>query len=164
MPVTQKIVDHGFAAIILELKKAKTLYVKVGFPTDGEVAAGEEDWEGIRMIAGVHEFGAPKKNIPERSFIRGTFDAEYPHLQEFKEDEYLKIVQGKQTAVVAIGRIGEWMVNKTKQFVRDRIDPPLKPKTYNRKHPPRGGESAIPLIDTGQMVNSIQWAITEKRE
>lgn len=32
---------------------------------------------------------------------------------------------------------------------------PLKPATYNRKRPPRGGASARPLRDTGRLMNSI---------
>jgi hypothetical protein len=164
MSISQRVVDHGFGAIMRELENAKHLYAKVGFPSEGEVGPGEgKDMESITQIAAVHEFGFPDKNIPERSFIRATFDVEYANLQSFKESEYLAIVQGRQTAHNAIGRIGEWLTGKTKMFIRNRIPPPLKPATYNRKHPPRGGESAVPLIDTGQMINTIQWTITEQR-
>ena len=157
---SQRIVDHGYDDIMKELKKADHLYVKVGFPTEGEVAPGEvNDISEINLIASTQEFGSEKRNIPERSFIRATFDSEYENLQRFKEHEYLQIVQGKQTALVAIGNVGEWLVNKTKMYIRNIIPPPLKEATKKRKG--RGGDSSVPLIDTAQMINTIQWATTE---
>jgi hypothetical protein len=155
MSITQRIVDHGFDAIIKELKNADHLYVKVGFPIEGEVAEGEaKDISEINLIASTQEFGSEKRNIPERSFIRATFDTEYENLQQFKEQEYKKVVQGKQTALVAIGRIGEWLTGKTKMFIRNVIPPSLKKATIKRKG------SDVPLIDTAQMINTIQWAVT----
>jgi hypothetical protein len=160
MAISQRIVDHGYAAVMSEIKKADHLYVKVGFPVEGELAAGNaKDISEINLIAAVQEFGSEKRNVPERSFIRATFDSEYENLQRFKEHEYLQIVQGKQTALMAIGQIGEWLTNKTKGYIRNIIPPPLKEATKKRKG--RGGDSAVPLIDTGQMINTIQWVITE---
>jgi hypothetical protein len=169
MKCTQRIVDHGYAAILTELKKADNLYVKVGFPLEGNPGYPSKHAIGpltkeeastmnkITIIASTHEFGSEKRNIPERSFIRSTFDAEYENLQAFKEREYLRILQGKQTANTAIGRVGEWLTNKTKAFIRNRIPPPLKKATIKRKG------SSVPLIDTAQMINSIQWSITNTR-
>jgi len=39
------------------------------------------------LIGAVHEFGAPKKNIPERSFMRTTFNEEKKKLQEIFNKE-----------------------------------------------------------------------------
>lgn len=36
---------------------------------------------------------------------------------------------------------------------------PLSPKTYNRKKPPRGGPSAIPLKDTGFLYGGMEYEV-----
>lgn len=159
MSVRQVIVDHGFDAIITEMKNAKHRYVKVGFPLEKEAAPGElAGMPEVTLVAMVQEFGSEKRNIPERPFIRGAFDANYTDLQAFKEAEFLQVMQGKQTADTGIRRIGEWMVNKTKAYIKAIIPPPNAPTTIARKH------STTPLIDTGQMINSIQYAVTSSKE
>jgi len=51
---------------------------------------------------------------------------------------------------MALSEVGEWMTAKTKAKIRGLKSPPNAASTIKRK------KSSNPLIDTGQMINSIQ--------
>jgi phage gpG-like protein len=105
--------------------------------------------EGVVMIAAVHEFGAPKRNIPERSFIRATYDENLVKLQQISDVELKRIATGKSTVKESLSRMGEWLTAKMKNKIRERIAPSLSPKTIAAKG------SDVPLIDSGQLIQSI---------
>jgi hypothetical protein len=88
--------------------------------------------------------------IPQRPFMRMSFDNNLSALQEFKKVRILAVARGKETAAQAIAKIGEWLTAKTKLTIRSGSFAPLRPATIKRK------QSSKPLIDTGQMINSIQ--------
>jgi len=163
--VSQKIIDHGYAAIVKEIEKMGHLYTKVGFPEAGAAgypshhsigAQPAGDMSEVIKVAAVQEFGAPSRNIPERSFVRTSFDNNYGALQAFKAAQWKLIIEGKQTAEQGIRKIGEWMIAKMKRQIRDGSYVPLKPATIARK------KSSRPLIDTAQMINSIQQEVFTK--
>lgn len=88
--------------------------------------------------------------IPERPFMRQTFDTSIEPLQAFKRVRIIAVARGKETAETAIAKIGEWMTARTKKTVRDGNFRPLRPATIAKK------QSSRPLIDTSQMINSLQ--------
>ena len=45
------------------------------------------------LIAAVHEFGSPKKNIPERSFLRKTFDEQKEKIEKLIDAEIEKVLR-----------------------------------------------------------------------
>jgi hypothetical protein len=162
MPIKQIIRDKGFAAAMLEMKALGHLRTKVGLPAEGEVGAPSNarlgkhevtvasEMSQIVRIASYHEFGAPRANIPERPFMRLAFENNLAPLQELKKARILAVARGVETAETAIKKIGEWFTARTKLTIRDGGFVPLKPQTIKRK------KSSRPLIDTAQMLNSIQ--------
>ena len=58
----------------------------------------------------------------------------------------------------ALGLLGARMSADMKMTIKNRIPPPLQPETIRRKG------SDVPLIDTGQLINSITWAVLTKGE
>jgi hypothetical protein len=145
--------DMGFNRIKGDLKNLNRLFTKVGYPKEGDVAAGEEkNMIDIVRIAAIQEFGAPKRHIPERSHIRATFDAEKSKLKIRSQAQYKKVISGVIQPNKALGLIGEYLTNKTKAFIKHRIPPPLAPSTIEQ----RIKKSDVPLIDTAQMIQSIQ--------
>jgi phage gpG-like protein len=163
MSLKQRITDHNLKRLTSEIKDAKRLYCKVGFPENGEVGYPQRhstgpverkdlpDMSGVIKIAAIHEFGAPKVNVPERSFVRTTFDDNKDTLQEFKVKQWNLFLTGQIDGKTAIGRVGEFLVNKTKQKIRDGLFPPLKYR------------EGTPLYDTGQLINSIQQVVVEEK-
>lgn len=155
MSVRQIIKDNGYSDRMREIKEMKRLFSKVGFPENGEIGDVEKKKTSRTMaevieIAAVHEFGAPKRNIPMRAFLRPSFDENFDDLQEFKKKQAKLVIEGEQTALVGMSKIGEWLTNKTKEKIASGIPPELSPATIKRKG------STKTLIDTGQMLNSVQ--------
>ncbi len=137
-----------------ELANAK---VRVGILSDEEVET-EHGELTIVELAAIHEFGAPNAGIPERSFIRKTFEDEgRADLVDFQAEQARKVVDGKLGAKTALKQIGAWAVGRVKARIRAKIDPPNKPATIKRKG------SSTPLVDTGHLANSVAWEIEESK-
>lgn len=86
-------------------------------------------------------------------------------LQRIVNDEWMKIVRGKSTTKKSLERIGEWMTGKTRKTITEVQTPPNAPSTIaNKAAKIRNAgkkESFLagtgnPLIDTGQMRQSVQ--------
>lgn len=156
MQYTQ-VIDHKHSLFRGELDKMKNSFTKVGFPSDGTIDKGNKtkkdqpsNMTEVAQVAAVQEFGAPAKNIPERSFVRSSFDESLPKLLTIRDREYLKIINQKSTVEKSLGLMGEFGVLQMRKKIRDTYTPPNSPRTIAHKG------SSHPLIDTAQMIQSIQ--------
>jgi len=133
----------------LEAMGADKAHVRVGVLSDdshGDI--------GMIELAAIHEFGSEAAGIPERSFIRRTFRDRKEELTQLLHVLTHKIVTNKMTILQALNTLGLWGANAVKQTItQSDIPPPLKPSTIARKG------SDKPLVDTGQLVNSITWKV-----
>ncbi len=146
--MTVKVVDRGWNAMIDRLDACRKLGSKVGYPT-AESGETYEDGMTVLDVAVIHEFGAPKANIPQRAHVRAAYDEDLENLARMAKNEMGLIVDGKSTPEESITRLGEYHAGVIKNKIRTGPFVPLKPQTVRRK-----GSSA-PLIDTGQMINSV---------
>jgi len=155
-----KVNDMGLDRILHELDIANRSYTKVGYPAEGEVkgatrkGSGRDEFEDISEVAevaAINEFGAPNANVPERSFVRTSFDEGQKEINRMKQRLYNQIIDGKMTTKRALGLIGEKHVAQMKRKIRDIKNPPNAPSTKRRK---KGVSN--PLIDRAQMLNSVQ--------
>lgn len=48
---------------------------------------------GVLIYAAVHEFGSPKRNIPERSYLRKTFDEQKEEIEKLLDAEIEKVLR-----------------------------------------------------------------------
>jgi phage gpG-like protein len=116
----------------------------------------------IATIAAVHEFGAPSKNIPERSFLRTAFDENEEELKRAKVT-YLRLVfDNRMTLKAAMQKLAVFMEGKVKHKIVSGPFVPLFPETIIRRNK-YGRASNKPLIDTGQLLNSVQSEVLEKK-
>jgi hypothetical protein len=149
--------DKGFRAFFknLNIRGGRKIGIKVGITSDDDT---REDGDSNLEIATHHEFGAPKANIPERSFIRWTADThrkKYQRLIKKAEEAALKNPRGGNTAVKsALFQLGETAVADIQNRIDSNIPPPLAEVTVLRK----GDDLA--LVDTGEMRGAISWAFT----
>ena len=161
MPVTNKVtvIDKGWNRIVAELKKAANSFTKVGLPQEGELKGGTRTGSGreplvefsqLVTVGAVHEFGAPSRNIPERPFLRTSFDESKGQINLMIEKEYDRILRGSADVAQSLGRVGVFLKGKIQKKIVDIKSPPNAPKTIERKG------SSNPLIDTGQLRQSIQ--------
>jgi len=59
---------------------------------DDKALVGIFSGEALNYAA-VHEFGAPRKNIPERSFLRKTFDEKKDEIERLIDAEIEKVIR-----------------------------------------------------------------------
>jgi hypothetical protein len=150
--------DHGWKAFIRRLREIRKLQVKVGLLGTGKNTRQKGEATNVE-IGLVHEFGSPKQGIPERSFIRSTFDARRAEYAAMARRLLPAVISGRSDARRALGLIGAKASADIKNTVTQgpHIPPPLKPATVARKGSDR------PLVDTNQMVNAVAWAVEAKR-
>lgn len=105
----------------------------------------------LAEIAGVHEFGSKKAGVPERSFLRSTFDRKKTVYQGLLRRVLEDAIDGKLSLEDGLDRLGVLYVGDVQEYIRagSGPPPPLAPATIKAKG------SSHALIDTGRMVNSI---------
>ncbi len=126
--------------------------VNVGVPEGKR----EEDGTPVAMIAAVHEFGSPSQGIPERPFLRVAVQRNRQKYVRLNRINLVKILRGQATVDQALGQLGEMAKGDVQTEIRSGVFTPLKEATKKRKG------SSRPLIDTGQMVQSIAWELGDK--
>jgi len=125
---------------------------------DGEIHFNDN--VDVAYIAAVHEFGDEKSGIPQRSFLRSTFDEKIERLyKNVAKDIRKQVNQDKYDPKVVLRDAGVWMVGQVKKkFTNNTWD--------KLQDPTRGGRNfegtATPLVDTNQLRGSIDYEIVKK--
>ncbi|MDQ0299642.1 hypothetical protein J2S78_002062 [Salibacterium salarium] len=143
-----------------------------------EVGVFGDDDSHLLMIARVHEYGTdievtdkmrgwfayqgyPLKeetteiNIPERSFVRSTFDQEVTKLERNVENLLYQALNLKISPQACFERIGEWMASRIQRTIEEIDDPPKSQMTLERDDPMKDN----PLISSGRLYQSITWRV-----
>lgn len=150
-------IDRGWDEIIRQTQRFRKASVLIGFQdgdvTKTEVKGQREKKGGVFMaqIAAENEFGT--KKIPARPFMRTSFDENRERIIKGVITQYQMVQDGKKDADQALGAIGEGIVSLIKQKIRAIVTPPNSPRTIQLKG------SSKPLIDFGQMINSVRYKI-----
>lgn len=150
--------DLGFKRIISELKKAENSFVTVGI----HQKKGEKKYDNgatVVLVGATHEFGTNEAGrggnvtIPERSWLRSTFDENRKDWQKLTKKLYDSVLTGKSTTQKVLNQLGLVMMEKIKAklITGDSKWPALKPKTKARK------TSTQTLIDSRKLLNSINF-------
>lgn len=142
--------DKGYAAMLKRIKSGATVTVGVHEAEGAMVAHGGE--ASVAEIGSFHEFGLGHN--PRRSFIADWSDEN----KSRHEGELRKIagavLKGKvPSAEKGLERFGVLAKGQVQTRIRDGIEPPLDPKTIERKG------SSTPLIDTGVLRSSIEFEV-----
>jgi len=158
--------DSGYRQF---MKNAKMLegkpHVKVGFPEEstgpeakssrgtGEASGATISDEGltIAQVATFHEFGGKNDHPPERSFIRRTVYEKDAEINGMIKSEMKTFFLGNP--LTALGRVGLFVQSAIQRLIHDRKLKPNEPSTIARKG------SDTPLIDTGQLVQSVRYVV-----
>lgn len=142
-----------------KLEQAEKAHVKVGIlSSSGGAAKHDESDLAVAEIGKIHEYGAPSEGIPERSFIRATFREQESALGKITARAAKQFVEGKVSLARALDMMGSWGANQVKRKITSGagIAPKLKPATIKAK----GGKTR-PLVDHGQLLNSISWEVVD---
>jgi len=161
------VIDRGWNKIVRIFKQGGDMAVYTGIQSDGV-----QEHEGITNaeLGAIHEFGAPSKGIPERSFLRAPFDKH--------KNSYLRILkkgaqamsEGRATKEDVLGIIGEKIQANSVRAIDNGIMPMRKQARRRRLIRFKDGKryskitrkTSKPLIDTGAMKQSIRWVIKKR--
>jgi hypothetical protein len=132
--------DLGWREIQKRISNATSKEVAVG------IMGGGEELE--KAVA--NEFGTEK--IPERPFMRQTFDRFFKELQKLKSEGMNRVVYDGTKPSVELSRVGAFYQNKVRTEISTKSGgfEPNADITIKRK----GSET--PLLDTGKMIQSIK--------
>lgn len=155
-----KDIDKGWNRIQAQLRKLDGSYTKVGYPEektgDKQVESGGGDFNLAGLAAtmndGTTEAGRNHDVvIPARPFMTNAFETGTKTASLVITREYNAVLAGKRIARKALSRVGEWFVGKIKKEITQGDFEDIKQATIDR----RTGKSTKPLIDTGQLRNSV---------
>lgn len=107
----------------------------------------------LAHLGAIHEYGYEEGGIPARPFMEPAINNNRDRLQALNRDLLLKILHDNMPMSVALGKLGVVGQTLIQQQIRATTNPPNKPATIKRKG------SSHPLIDTGQMMQSVAWEI-----
>ncbi len=110
----------------------------------------------------IHEFGSPARNIPERPFlIPGVRESE-EQVTPFLKSAVKSALNNKPGDVLKkLHAAGMTAQNAVKAKINSGIGPALKGSTLKARQR-RGRTGDVPLIDTGQLRNSITYVVRDK--
>lgn len=164
------------------LMRAKS--VEIGFLAGATYPNGTS----VAMVAAIQEYGAPKVAIPPRPFFRTMIKKESPH---WGDDIAESLKENDFDSSKALGEMGSQIAGELQQSIVDVFDPPLSPVTIMlrsmmakdpglrsrmsrtiveeaRMKVARGDELGVvstkPLIDTSQMLNSVNHRVVGQGE
>ena len=112
---------------------------------DGEFTLAE--------IAAVNEYGSEDGHIPERSFLRSTYDEGRERYAGLAQQAVTDHVDGRRDIRQGLERLGMVGVADVQERIRRGIPPANAPSTIARKG------SDKPLIDTGRLRQSIDYVV-----
>ena len=92
-------------------------------------------------------------NIPERSFIRASFDSGKEDLAAACKEAIDDFVLRGATAMDAANKIGKWAENMTRQYMNTQLGPPKAEVTKLTT------TQEQPLYDTGRLIGSITYKV-----
>lgn len=150
--------DLGLKRITKDMEALGEYYAAIGFPKGEVVSAGKSKGSGhkpaatmgeLATIAAVHEFGSESKGIKPRPFMAQTQEKAMRRLKWLDGHLYDKVVKGLLTPKQALDKIGVYYEGKMKDTIRNGSFAANAPATIKLKG------SSRPLIDTGQMRNSV---------
>jgi hypothetical protein len=144
--------DAGRREVAAQLRALADVWAKIG--VIGQARREDEETDQVE-VAAANEFGT--STIPERSFIRSTVDERQADLREVVRAVTREVAAGRRSAREAGGILGQWMQAAIRQQIVDVDTPPNAPETIERK------VSSNPLIDTGQMRQSITYEVETGR-
>lgn len=134
----------ALAKIAAGVSKPATL--QVGF-LEG---ATYPDGTSVPMVAAIQEFGAPNAGIPPRPFFRNMIAAKSPEWPKAVGD---LLTANEYDATKALEMTGEGIKGQLQQSIVDTNSPTLAQSTIDAKG------SAKPLVDTGHMLNSVDYTV-----
>lgn len=105
-----------------------------------------------------HDVGPSTIEIPERPFLRSTFDEKNKEWQKKAEAQLNLVATGRKDAAGMLNTLGNVLEGDIKRKIASGPFTPNAPSTVRQK------KSAKPLIDSGRMRSSVRYIIRGRGE
>ena len=159
MSVTIKTVTDNTEVLKSRLKDMKNTFAAIGvLGSTGDQSKKGSQGSTVLDVALAHEFGAPEKKIPKRSFLRQGVRDGKEELKAISEVLVADIIENGADVSQAAGILGE----AARGHVLDQFQTGGKPAWKQSKRAENEGGST--LVDTGQLMQSIQIQVREKNK
>lgn len=142
--------------IVAGIRSLDDLATKVGFPEGERVSSAStqtnnsvDDMSELARIAFTLEFGAPHLGNKKWPFMTKAFQSNRRRIESLTAQLYDQASQGRVEGMRALGILGEFHQENIKEQIRLTRTPRLEESTIAAKG------SSKPLIDTGQMIQSV---------
>lgn len=145
--------DKGFKRVIKQVEDIGESFVTVG------VHEGATPYPGgtpVGLVAAVNEFGSENGNIPERSFLRSTFDEQKRKMRQATLKLLAQVIDNRVSVQKALTKLGFKWATLIQNKIETMRSPPNAPSTIRQK--PDIGDN--PLINTRHLKNSITFEVT----
>jgi hypothetical protein len=175
-----KIVDRGWAKIMENNKLLKKAYTKVGFPSDATLSqtalSKYSDVSEVASVAMFQEFGTVQEvtgkqsayltaqgfpirvgariTNPPRPFMSTSFDENVEKIHRMAAKILRSMTESGISVKQGLAILGELGVDLVRKKIKSIDSPPLHPFTIAQRAK-RSVGSSKPLVDTGQMVQSV---------
>ena len=141
-----RVIDKGLADVLRQSSALNGTGVKVGI----QAGQGQQDGTDMLDIAVFNEFGTA--TIPARPFMQDAADKYHEDTGRVMEHLAKKVQEGAD-AGQALETLGQWYQAQQQAHIRSGEFQPNAPATVKRKG------SSVPLIDKGQLVNSVRYEV-----
>ena len=135
------------------------MQLSVGFL--GDQIHKNSDGKQVGDIASIQEFGDINNRIPPRPFMRPTIIENTPEWVSSMIKGVKEIFNNGSDLKEVFNSIGEDAEFEVQSNIRAINTPPLSPFTLKERIS-RGNFSDKPLIDTGQMIDSVNYEISKR--
>jgi len=158
-----RMVLNNFPTLRASLKNLRS-DVLVGVPSDKSVRKVEESGSPMNnaTIAYIQDNGSPAANIPARPFMQPGIKAVKPKIATSLQHGARGALQGDKDAVEkGLNVAGLAAQASIRSMINEGIPPPLSSLTIASRKA-RGRTGTKPLVDTGQLRNSINYVVRKK--
>jgi phage gpG-like protein len=157
-----KILKDNFGDLVKALNALPIHDVLVGIPEEN---ADRKQGQGPITNAAlgyIHENGAPEANIPARPFLMPGIRSAEPKVAKYMMQAGKAALDGEEERIDRIlHAAGMVASNSVKDTINAGVPPALKEGTIAARLR-RGRTGNVPLIDTGQLRNSITYVVRKK--
>ena len=142
-------------------KELRSLHVVVGVP-EKTATLGREIGESNAALARLHENGSPARNIPPRPFLQVSLNEKKGELSDVLRAAAVDFCDGVLSAENAYTKAGLFAQSVVKAYIKNSNNfTPLKASTLARRKA-KGFLGEKPLIETGQLLNSIDFDVRRR--
>lgn len=155
-----KVEKDNSAALKKALAELQATEVLVGVP---DTKAGRQSGKiNNAALAYIHDNGSPARNIPARPFMDPGVRRATERINSLMQQIGTAALRGeKQKVQRGFEMVGLAAQSSIRSVINEGVPPPLKPGTIAARQR-RGRRSVKPLIDTGQLRNSITYVVQRK--